>query len=119
MNEIKLEGRDASLIPYHLRGTHVSIKGDVISVRYKNPFTKSKFKSRQKMILLSPVTVAGEKYDHIWIQGSRHINMSQPGDKVTFFAKIGIYEHNNETKWCLKFPYQYLKIERNGRYIAI
>lgn len=103
-------------IPYNLRGTYVTIKGTVVSMRNSNPFTKSKAKSRQKMILLSPVYIAGERHDHTWVHGNNLINSVSLGDEVTFFSKLGVYHHNGLDKWYPKFPYMHFSVEKATSY---
>ena len=105
-------GRNAANIPYHLRGAMVTIEGTVTSVRNNNPFTESQYLARQKMILLSPVKLAGQLYDHCWIQSNINLYNLSIGDKLFFFSKLKIYEHNGEIKWCPKFPNTNLKITR-------
>ena len=103
-------------IPYYLRGSYVTVKGTVISIRNKNSFTKSNAKSRQRMILLSPVYIAGDRYDHTWIHGNNTINSVSLGDEITFLSRLGVYEHDGLTKWHPKFPYKNLFVEKATSY---
>ncbi len=110
-----VDSRNANNIPPYLRGTHVSIAGTVASIRNKNPFVKSRQRDRQKMILLSPVIIAGKEYDHTWVHGSKTINRASIGDTISFFSVLKVYDHNGEIKWCPKFPYNHLKISSDNR----
>lgn len=101
--------RDASNIPIHLRGSYVTVTGTVASLRNTNPFIKN---YRHRMILLSPVIIAGTPYDHTWMYSDRNTNSVTIGDKITFFSKLGIYEHDGLYKWYPKSPYEHLSIKR-------
>lgn len=100
------KGRSAKEIPSELRDSSVSVRGTVNLILSSNPFTQSTNYNRNKRFLLNPVFIAGEEYDHVWIQGcSRTIGL-KIGDKVSFFAKLGTYESAGKKKWKVKIPYK-------------
>jgi len=89
----RVYSRDSDKIPFYLRGACVSVTGVVASVRHNNPFTLSKQKSRQRMLLLSPVTIAGTEFDHTWLHGNKYVDNAEVVDRFTLFAKLGTYSH--------------------------
>lgn len=107
-----IKSRCSTLIPYHLRGSLVSIRGVVISIRRNNPFVKSKHPARQRLLLLSPVDVGGLLYDHCWINGNTKLSHVCVGDEISFFSKLTTYEHEDCIKWRPRFPYKYLKVTK-------
>jgi len=91
-----------------LVGTSALIKGTVLVIRHKNPYTRSKNKYRQTMVLLKPVQIACVEYDHLWLMGTKALVISlTPGDSVELFARVGVY--SQPPKIGVRFPYKYIK----------
>lgn len=97
-----LIGRLVSHIDNKLIGSLVSVTGNVKIIK-NNPF------KGEKMILLSPVIIAGKLYDHVWIFSCYDTKDVIVGDVVDFQSKLSTYIHNCQKKWRLSFPFYNFK----------
>ena len=113
-----IERNYQNAIKYNILGNKYCIEGTIMSIKNKNIYTNSKKNIRNWMVLIKDVYFNSIYIDHIWLFGCKNIIKLKNLDltkniRIRLEGIIGLYNHNDKLKWCLKFPYSNLKILEN------
>lgn len=84
----------------------VVVKGQVIDIENKNPFSPSIKPFRSKMYMLKPAQINDVACDHLWIQCCKKIDHFKIGYQVSFTARMDtVYQWKEGFGMVIKFPY--------------